>query len=481
MPEAQPDRLATVAAQFGMQPAPVPRCRVLDLGCGEGANLVSMACQWPEGRFVGIDSSEASIALGMETVVGLGLDNVELHHMDIGDAASLGKFDYLVAHGVYSWAPPEARDTLLSAFKASMAPNGVAYVSFDAYPGAQLREIARDMLRFGSRDLTDLREQVVAGRAFLESVVDGLEAKDLYGWIVRNQLERIERLADAVVCHDDLGPWATPFMLHEVVAHAERHGLQYVSDAGPLASALINLPETTATWLRQIPIDRGEERDQYLDFVTGRGFRRALLCHNGVPLRRDVEAQFVTACHVAAKFLREAPATDAPPGSATFRTPRGSTISTQHRPSQTALDRLAAQWPQAVAFSELLGAVPRGSKDAAEVAVLLFRFYSAGELDLHLYPPRLTIEIGERPRASPLARRQIERGPIVFNLRHTRVVIEDEITRRFLPLVDGTRSLDQLVADLNRSLAAESGAIVVTHEQVQQNLKALAKLALLAA
>src|SRR5215207_3165377 len=64
VPQSHPDRLATLATLYGMRPAPVPHCRVLELGCGIGGNLTALACQWPDSAFVGIDLSARSIEIG---------------------------------------------------------------------------------------------------------------------------------------------------------------------------------------------------------------------------------------------------------------------------------------------------------------------------------------------------------------------------------------------------------------------------------
>ena len=53
--ETHPDRLATLATLFGLSPAPVERCRVLELGCGDGGNLLAMAFALPGSTFVGVD------------------------------------------------------------------------------------------------------------------------------------------------------------------------------------------------------------------------------------------------------------------------------------------------------------------------------------------------------------------------------------------------------------------------------------------
>ena len=105
LPQTHPSRLATVAFLRGMQPASVARCRVLELGCGTAANLIPMAFHHPESEFVGLDLAERPIALGRSTISDLGLRNITLHLMDLRESnpEQLGYFDYIIAHGVYSW------------------------------------------------------------------------------------------------------------------------------------------------------------------------------------------------------------------------------------------------------------------------------------------------------------------------------------------------------------------------------------------
>src|ERR1035438_1147600 len=81
--QSHPGRLATLATLFGMQPAPVDRCRVLELGCGDGANLLPMAFQFPDSTFVGFDLAEKPIAMGREPIAALGLKNMRLEAADI--------------------------------------------------------------------------------------------------------------------------------------------------------------------------------------------------------------------------------------------------------------------------------------------------------------------------------------------------------------------------------------------------------------
>ena len=85
-PQTHPNRLATVAFLRGVQPAPINRCRVLELGCGVGSNVIGMAFQLPQSEFIGLDLARRPIATGQAFVAELGLRNISLHSMDLCEA-----------------------------------------------------------------------------------------------------------------------------------------------------------------------------------------------------------------------------------------------------------------------------------------------------------------------------------------------------------------------------------------------------------
>src|SRR5205823_13298119 len=104
LPQAHPGRLATLATLCGLRPAPVERCRFLELGCGSAGHLLPLALALPESRFVGVDLSATAIARGEEARRALGLTNLTLHHADLLEFTPEGEpFDYVIAHGFYSW------------------------------------------------------------------------------------------------------------------------------------------------------------------------------------------------------------------------------------------------------------------------------------------------------------------------------------------------------------------------------------------
>ena len=152
--QSHPDRLATIAALFGMAAAPVDRCRVLELGCSSGGNLIPIAVQFPESQFVGVDFSRVELDQASSLVSALNLKNVELLHRNILELnADLRPFDYIIAHGVYSWVPDVVQDRILSLCSELLAPMGVAYISYNTYPGWHMRGMIRDMMSYRTAGL----------------------------------------------------------------------------------------------------------------------------------------------------------------------------------------------------------------------------------------------------------------------------------------------------------------------------------------
>ncbi|MBK7726476.1 MAG: class I SAM-dependent methyltransferase [Dehalococcoidia bacterium] len=123
---SHPEHLATVGRLFGMTPAPIERCRVLEIGCATGMNLLAMAYSLPGCEFVGIDPSGRQIELGRKALAEYGITNVELATTDVREAVEWQReFDYIVCHGVFSWVAPDVQEAILAACRRLLAPQGL--------------------------------------------------------------------------------------------------------------------------------------------------------------------------------------------------------------------------------------------------------------------------------------------------------------------------------------------------------------------
>ncbi len=107
-----------------------------------------------------------------------------------------------------------------------------------------------------------------------------------------------------------------------------------------------------------------------------------------------------------------------------------------------ALERGAERWPGAVWVRDL------PETDRGVVCEALLGGFAANLISLHASPPRVAHRPGERPEASPLARRQAAEGEFVTTLRHRSVRLEDDLGRRLITLLDGTRDRAALAAEM---------------------------------
>ncbi len=463
---------------FRIDPAPPAECRVLELGCGDGGNLVPMAVALPGAQFLGIDASERAIARGRAVVETLGLANATL------EVAAIERFeppqepfDYVIAHGVYSWVEDPVRDRLLELCRAVLADRGIAYVSYNALPGGRLSGALRDMLVFHTAGIDDPAERMEGARALLRLLAGSWSDEHDFGAIMRRQAERLLERSDETLFHDELAAINQPVYFHEFVAHAARHGLQYLAEADFFEMQTGVLPETASDEL--LRVEDPVRREQYLDFIKGRMFRQTLLCGAELEIDRSPQPLIVESLAVSSPAR---PAGDPDrAGRVTFEGPTGSTLTTDHPFVTRALEQVAGSWPAAVQVRELIPAEANDDERAAVCGALL-RCYAGNIVQLHAAPPPLTTSAGERPEASPLARHQARSGELVTNLRHTGVRIEDDLGRRLVVLLDGTRDRAQLLHELAAFLRDTGRAVPDDLEGgLERSLEGLAGLALLRA
>jgi trans-aconitate methyltransferase len=87
-----------------------PGSRVLEAGCGVGAQTVTLASQSPGAEFTGIDSSEASLAEAEARVRAAGLTNVTFRQADIYNLPyAAGSFDHVFVCFVLEHLPRPQR------------------------------------------------------------------------------------------------------------------------------------------------------------------------------------------------------------------------------------------------------------------------------------------------------------------------------------------------------------------------------------
>src|SRR3984893_12808588 len=332
-PQSHPNRLATVAFLRGMQPAAIDHCRVLELGCGLGSNLIGMAFHLPESQFVGLDLAGRPIAAGQSFAEELGLPNVTLHEMDISAVTpdQFGHFDFIIAHGLYSWVPEPVRGHILSICRQMLNPQGVAYVSYNAYPGNHLRDLIRGMIRYHTAGFEDPSEKVGQARGLLKFLAESTLKQDYYVAAIRSQFARTLKYMDEAFYHDDLSEINQSFYFHEFISDAQSYGLQFLGEAREN-----DLPPdkfTPAVMQKMKELEGAPEvvREQYKNFIRGSAFRETLLCHRELELSSDLLIERVPKLYASCDAAPKANEDEDQAGQKIeFRRPGGAVLETAH-------------------------------------------------------------------------------------------------------------------------------------------------------
>ncbi len=459
--ETHVEGLAALGRLFGVPTADQNRCRVLELGCAEGGNLIPMAFYLPESRFVGIDLSARQIEAGRALTDALGLGNVRLLHRDVMDATDdLGRFDFIIVHGLYSWVPAPVRDRVLAICRDHLAAGGIAYVSWNALPGWHTRAVMRDMLRYRVRAETDPKTRLALAYRFLERFGAGLaaEAGDLAA-LLAAEVDYLRRAPPSYLYHEYLVETNEPILFADFADHAGRHGLQYVADV----DLHTLLPHTLGEAARAAVADIADriERIQAMDFLRARRFHRSLLTHAATPVREAPDMAVFRRLAFHADLASDEEIDLGSAAHQVFATPTGARYAVCHPLAKAAAMVLAMVYPDSLSHGELysaaadLVAAHGDAALAAEEAVFtseLLDLVAWGAVRVVTNARRFGYEPPPRPRVHALASAQLAQGgDCVASVRHAAVHL-DAAGGRLLGMLDGRRDLDELVQGMAESM-----------------------------
>lgn len=455
LPETNPSRLHALATLAGVAAPPVDSCRVLELGTNEGGNLIPMAHRFTRAQFVGIDIEPEPIERGRSAATEFGLPNLRFESMDLLEIDdTLGTFDYIIAHGVYSWTPAAVSDKVLAIMGQLLSTNGIGFVSYNTKPAGHIRMLVREMMQFHARNTEGSIEKLGKAREFLsilarERSSKELEAMDAYDAMLTAHAAELLTRSDSSLMHDDLSPVYEPVSLIDFAAHARRHGLQYLDDAaspdprgcGPVKG----LDARTASQLKALAGGDRVAELQYQDYLRMRRFRQSMVCRAEVDVSAELDGSQAVGLHASTR-LKDI-------GEDTFSGNGGLRISTRNPVALPYLRHLITFWPESA---------PVSAGDCG-VAEALFR---AGAIEMHGTPSQ-AVRASERPRVDELILMQLKRGDsVVATLLHEPLLIDEEM-RTLLPLLDGKHGYAEIAltwgtnADVVREQVNELAALGV--------------------
>jgi methyltransferase len=314
--ELNPQKLEAIARLISLNPIPTSNARVLEIGCSFGGNLIPFALNNKNADVVGIDLSGIQISKGQKIIEDIGISNLKLYQKDICDLKDeLGKFDYIIVHGVYSWVPKNVQKSILSVIKNLLTPNGLAFISYNVYPGWKGKSVLRDFINIfvqnSHKDASEL-EKVTAFRENIKSLKDyirtlGLEDKQR--WLIKHIDSVNEKYAsmDYYLYHEFFEIFNDPCYFFEFVKDIEKFELGYLTDTNLHISLDTLYDEQICGIFSSIKdIPARIVKEQYIDFAINSSFRRSIITHaqniQNARLDKRFDKKSVNALYIRGKF-----------------------------------------------------------------------------------------------------------------------------------------------------------------------------------
>lgn len=477
---SHPHNIAIAARLLGVA-APAPEtARVLELACGHGINLMWIAQTVPGATCTGLDLAASGIERGNTLARTAGIGNVHLRQGDLMEVgASIGEFDYIIAHGVYAWVPEAVREQIMRICSRCLAPDGIAYVSYNTYPGNHIYEVGRRLMRMFAEQGANPRDRIARARTILRHFAEtAIEDDDMrYCNVLRGEHQRVAAIPDYLLYHDDLSVENHPVYFADFAAHAQRHGLRYLCE-GDLADFTFR-SGIIAQGNEISRIGRNRiEREQFYDIRIGRSFRQSLLT-------RHAPADDIAPVPGALRHLRllsdvgfdiDGPADLLSDKAVEFRPGRGLSATSKVAHVKAALAALSSAWPASLAFDELCAGVavrlacPREAGFETAFATGMMQAAASGLIEFAGMPDTWVTVPGERPRIHPLALALARDGQSIPTLRGRMMSVDEDLVRPLVQALDGTRTKEELSRLVATRAAGLNGAPPGDPAQIGRNV-----------
>lgn len=438
-PETHPAVLEAVARLNGLTPPSAASARVLVVGCGTGANAIAIADTLPEAEVIGFDLVESQIEFARDLNRHAGAENCRLEVADLTQLPTeFGDFDYIVAHGIYSWVPAPVREGLLALIGERLRSNGVALVSYNLQPGCAFEQPAMDIMRRFAAEAASPVEGVLKVRQMLLQYARLVDKDMPWGREVERLWELLEEVPESYIIHDFLAEINEPFWFDEFIDHAAEHDLHYAGESSFSChfGGKFSLDEQNA--LDCLGSDR-VSCEVAADAILGRGFRSTLLSKKAADF--DVTASRLAGLFVGGEVEPAESEDQDSPEASRFKGKAGE-ITLEEEEVSRVLTQLWNDRPADLAFDDLVA-----QADAEHVGTALLTLISRNMCRMRTLPAPCVKEVSECPKVSPLVRRLAELGNGWVPNRRCESVPVDAEQRELLAQLDGTRSHADLTID----------------------------------
>ncbi|MDF1753981.1 MAG: methyltransferase regulatory domain-containing protein [Verrucomicrobiales bacterium] len=452
-----PSVVAATARLFSISAPDVEQARVLEIDCGDGGNIISIAASLPSSSCTGVALSSEALDRGRNLISESGLKNVVLHDQTPAD----GVFDYIFLRNTYSRQQPDIRSEWLSSYAGKLAENGVIVVEHMCYPGWHFLDPIREQIQYHTRNIDDAFEKMIAGRQYLSALSSSIPPRMAqFKKMVRSAWERSTGVPDVNFGVEYLDTQTRPSYFHQFAETLQGGGYQYLCELAPGSMLINQFPGAISAVL---PEEAGViETEQYLDFVTNRTKRVSILCRAELEIERQIDASVCDGLYFSAAGLPENPEQIFQEEETRLTSPYGGTVTVSVPAAKAALLELCSRFPRRMQIGEVIDIVRDIHKDFTEAdKVAIYETFAACAVceivQINSDPGQGCATLSEKPVASSLIRAQarIRSIPHVSSLQHRSVPV-DQMDCLLLEMLDGNNDKAALIAKFRELVEKQS-------------------------
>ncbi|WP_424813037.1 class I SAM-dependent methyltransferase [Roseococcus sp. YIM B11640] len=279
-PSQVPGNLALICAMMGVDWQPTARMTILDIGCGRGYTVNTLAAANPGWTVIGLDYNPAHVAEAAALAERAQLENAIFTEMDLAEITDaeidrLPEIDVVTIHGVWTWVSDAVRQGIVRLMARRLKPGGIAYLGYNCLPGfgpdMGLQRLFRHLAAQQVMGSSPQRVQaaIPAIRALHASRPANLPATGMLKRIAEGE----EMMNTAYLAHEFLTEHWRPVFFEDLMRDLAPAKLDYVGSASLQDNIpdLIFSPEQREIF-EGMPLEPA--REFMKDLVLARPFRR---------------------------------------------------------------------------------------------------------------------------------------------------------------------------------------------------------------
>ena len=461
----QPGRQQMVLKLLGFATPNLENARVLEIGCSFGGNIIPFALENPKAEVIGIDLSSVQIEEGNRIIENLGLENIRLVHQNVLEFdEKLGKFDYIICHGVFSWVNEEVQRGILDVLKNHLSENGSAILSYNTYPGWKNLEVARDVMLFRDEMLKNRGEQINESNAvkYGRGAIEFLSQFSILNEKIKDGITGIKEKDDYYILHEYFEENNKPMYLYDFNKMLLEHGLIHVVDSDLMKT----FPNISNEIEEKLSAECGSDniaKEQYYDFLLDRQFRISIVTHEAnkekINISKDVRIDDLKEIDIRGKYEKNKDG---------FYIIENNEIKDEE--VSLILDILSENYPNTITIDEIEKEVSKRTKSETNSVYANTVYLMYGKL-VEAYSNKLTVKKEEKIKLNSKYKNYLNYfitnpNPVIALASYQGTVNYDTINPMMLfiiTLFDGTRTDKDI---FNLLLEKEKvGEIVITFDE----------------